>query len=95
MPDDTPVAVDIGLRDEIAALIVETLDLDDITAEDIDPMAPLFGEGLGLDSIDALELSFVIAKNYNVKLRSDDERNLEIFSSLTSLAFHIAENRKN
>lgn len=95
MPDDTPVAVDIGLRDEIAALIVETLDLDDITAEDIDPMAPLFGEGLGLDSIDALELSFVIAKNYNVKLRSDDERNLEIFASLTSLADHIAKNRKN
>lgn len=95
MPDNIQLEVDVALRDEIAALIVETLDLDDITPADIDPIAPLFGNGLGLDSIDALELSFVIAKKYDVRLRSDDERNHEIFSSLTSLTRHISENRKN
>jgi acyl carrier protein len=91
MPDN----VDIELRNELAALIVESLDLEDIAAEDIDPAAPLFGDGLCLDSVDALELSFEIAIKYNFKLRSDDERNEEIFASLTSLAQHIAENRKN
>lgn len=95
MPDKADVAVDTKLRDEVAALIVESLDLDDIAAGDIDPEAPLFGEGLCLDSIDALELSFVIAKKYDIKLRSDDERNHEIFASLTSLTQHISENRKN
>ena len=95
MPDNVDIAVDIELRNELAALIVESLDLEEITAEDIDPAAPLFGEGLCLDSIDALELSFEIARKYNFNLRSDDERNEEIFASLTSLAQHIAENRKN
>lgn len=95
MPDNSHIPVDVELRDEIAALIIETLDLDDITADDIDPMAPLFGDGLCLDSIDALELSFVIAKKYNVKLRSDDDRNHEIFASLTSLTRHISGNRQS
>ena len=95
MPDNTETVVDIELRNEVAALIVDSLDLEDIKVEDIDPAAPLFGEGLCLDSIDALELSFEIARKYNFKLRSDDERNEEIFASLTSLAQHIAENRKS
>jgi len=95
MPDDMNGSVDIELRNEVAALIVEALDLEDIKAEDIDPSAPLFGEVLCLDSIDALELAFEIARKYNFKLRSDDERNEEIFASLNSLTLHIAENRKS
>lgn len=86
--------VDARLRAEVAQLIVETLDLEDVTAEDIEPSAPLFGDGLCLDSIDALEISFVIAQKYGFKLRSDDDRNEEIFASLNSLTRHIAENRK-
>ena len=80
-------------RAEVANMIIETLVLEDITAESIDPKAPLFGDGLGLDSIDALELSFAIAQRYGVKLRSGDERNQEIFSSLETLSRHISEIR--
>jgi len=80
-------------RMEIAEMIVDALVLEDVNADEIDPEAPLFGDGLGLDSIDALELSFAIAKQYGVKLRSDDERNNEIFSSLNALSRHINENR--
>ena len=93
MPDEAHPGVDAALRDEVAALIVDTLDLEDVSAAQIDPAAPLFGDGLGLDSIDALELAFVIAQNYGFKLRSDDERNEEIFASLNALTRHIAENR--
>jgi acyl carrier protein len=78
---------------EIARMIVETLVLEDVDADKIDPHAPLFGDGLGLDSIDALELSFAIAQRYGVKLRSDDERNVDIFSSLDTLSRHISEHR--
>lgn len=78
---------------EVAAMIVEVLVLDDVKPEEIDPHAPLFGDGLGLDSIDALELSFGIAQRYGVKLRSDDERNRKIFASLNSLSLYISENR--
>lgn len=82
-----------ALRIEVAELIVDTLTLEDIKASEIDPDAPLFGEGLSLDSIDALEIAFSISEKYGFKLRSDDERNEEIFSSIRSLARHIAENR--
>ncbi|MBT5945968.1 MAG: acyl carrier protein [Rhodospirillaceae bacterium] len=95
MPDNAEVGVDQELRDELARLIVETLDLEDVKADDIDPREPLFGDGLGLDSIDALEMSFEITQKYGFKLRSDDERNEEIFASLNSLTRHIAENRKS
>ncbi len=78
---------------EVANMIIEALVLEDVGAENIDPTAPLFGDGLGLDSIDALELSFAIAQRYGVKLRSDDERNQAIFSSLEALSRHISENR--
>ena len=78
---------------EVANMIIEVLVLEDLTAEDIDPKAPLFGDGLGLDSIDALELSFAIAQRYGVKLRSDDERNQAIFASLEELSHHIGESR--
>ncbi len=78
---------------EVARLIVQALDLEDVAPEDIDPHAPLFGEGLGLDSIDALEIAFAIAETYGFKLNSDDERNEEIFASLASLSSHIAQRR--
>jgi acyl carrier protein len=86
--------VDQRLREEIAELIVGSLDLEDVAASQIDPAAALFGDGLCLDSIDALELAFVIAQRYGIKLRSDGEDNELIFASLNSLTFYIAENRK-
>lgn len=78
---------------ELAALIVNALNLEGVAPEDIDPQAPLFKTGLGLDSIDALELALEISKRYGFQLRSDDENNIRIFSSLRSLATHIEANR--
>ncbi|WP_431280930.1 phosphopantetheine-binding protein [Humitalea sp. 24SJ18S-53] len=81
-----------SLEVDLARLIVTTLSLE-VSPEQILPEAPLFGEGLGLDSIDALELALAISKAYGVQLRSDDERNHRIFASLRSLAGHIAKHR--
>jgi acyl carrier protein len=78
---------------ELAELIVSALNLEGVAASDIDPEAPLFKTGLGLDSIDALELALEISKRYGFQLRSDDENNVRIFSSLRSLAAHIEANR--
>lgn len=77
---------------EVARLIVSALSLE-TRPEDIAPEEPLFGAGLGLDSIDALELALAISKSYGVQLRSDDERNHRIFSSLRTLAAHIEKHR--
>jgi len=77
---------------ELARLIVSALNLE-IRAEDIDPEAPLYGEGLGLDSIDILELALAVSRAYGIKLRSDDENNRKIFSSLRSLNHHIRQRR--
>lgn len=77
---------------ELARLIVVTLNLE-VRAEDIDPDAPLYGEGLGLDSIDVLEIALAASKTYGVKLRSDDENNREIFRSLRGLNRHIQQHR--
>ncbi len=77
---------------EVAGLIVSALSLE-TSPEDIAPEEPLFGAGLGLDSIDALELALAISKKYGVQLRSDDERNHRIFSSLRTLAAHIEKAR--
>ncbi len=93
MATDAQSKVNVELRDEVAALIVESLVLVDVTWDQIDPTEPLFGDGLCLDSIDALELAYAIAEKYGFKLRSDDERNEEIFASLNSLTRHIEENR--
>jgi acyl carrier protein len=87
------LTADAAFRREIAEMIVEVLVLDDVAAADITPHEPLFGDGLGLDSIDALELSFAIAQRYGIRLRSDDERNREIFSSLDALSRHISAHR--
>ena len=77
---------------ELARLIVSALNLE-VQAEDIDPEAPLYGEGLGLDSIDILELALAVSRAYGIKLRSDDENNRKIFSSLRSLNRHIRQHR--
>lgn len=78
---------------EVARLLVETLHLEDLQAEDIQPEEPLFGEGLGLDSIDALELALAISKAYGFQLRSEDKENRRIFASLRALSEHIAQQR--
>lgn len=81
------------LERELAEMLVEVLHLE-MPAGDIDPTAPLFGdEGLGLDSIDILEIAVAISKRYGFKLRSDDPDNDRIFASLRGLAAHIAEHR--
>ena len=72
--------------------IIEVLNLEDVKPEDIDENAPLFGEGLSLDSIDALELIVLMEKNYGIKLK-DPALGKEIFKSVKILADHIAENR--
>ena len=77
---------------EVAHLIIETLNIEDLDASDINPDEPLFREGLGLDSIDALELSLAISKKYGFQIRSDDDDNTRIFSSLRNLAEHIENN---
>jgi acyl carrier protein len=81
-----------ALEQELARLIVDTLRLED-RPEDIAPKEPLFGEGLGLDSIDALELALAISRTYGFELKSDAERNTQIFASLRSLAAHIDAHR--
>jgi acyl carrier protein len=80
------------LLPEVAELIVTALNLD-LPPADIEADAPLFGEGLGLDSIDVLEIALVISKRYGFQVRSDNEDNLRIFSSLRSLTTHIATQR--
>ena len=81
------------LQREVAALLVEALNLE-IPPESIDPEAPLYGEGLGLDSIDILEVALVVSQRYGFQLRSDDEDNVRIFTSLASLSEHIGTHRQ-
>lgn len=76
----------------LAHLIVKTLNLD-VAAAEIDPQAPLYGEGLGLDSIDMLEIALAVSQQFGVKLRADDKNNTQIFSSLRSLNAFIQGNR--
>ncbi len=81
-----------ALERELAELFVSALNLEVVAAE-IDPTAPIYGEGLGLDSIDILEVSLEISHRYGFQLRSDDENNERIFQSLRSLAAHVALHR--
>ncbi len=81
-----------SLSDEVARMIVSALNLE-IRPEDIDPAAPLYGEGLGLDSIDILEVALVVSKRFGFSLRADNDDNLRIFASLQSLVEHIAAHR--
>ncbi|RTR07127.1 phosphopantetheine-binding protein [Halomonas nitroreducens] len=82
------------LEHELKQLIIETLELEDTTPEDIDPDAPLFGEGLGLDSIDALELGLALQKTYGIQLEAESEEARRHFASLRSLAA-LVEARRN
>lgn len=80
------------LMSEVAALIVEGLNLE-VSPAEIEPDAPLYGDGLGLDSIDMLEISLVVSKQYGFQLKSDVENKEEIFTSLRSLTRYIAVHR--
>jgi acyl carrier protein len=84
-----------SLEQEIKELIVEALVLEDVSPDEIDSDEPIFGEGLGLDSVDALELAMVLEERYGVKFEAEDERNRVIFASVANLAKHIAANRKD
>ena len=86
VPDQQP------FENEIARLIVDSLNLE-ISPGEIDPEQPLFGEGLGLDSIDALELSLALSRDYAIELRSDNPENRRIFASLRSFAAHVQDLR--
>ncbi len=86
------VEVDAGLRLEVARLIVEALNLE-VAPEAIDPHAPLYGEGLGLDSIDILEVALVVGRRYGVELRADSEENSRIFRSLDHFVAYVAAHR--
>ncbi len=82
------------LEQEIKAMIVEELLLDDVRPEDIASDAPLFGNsGLGLDSIDALELVRALDKRFGVRVRAEDEQNKMIFASVKNLAAYVTQHR--
>ncbi len=78
---------------EVAALIAQAVNLE-VPPHTIEPTAPLFNEGLGLDSIDLLEIALAVTQRYGCELRSDDPDNARIFASLRNLAAHIAERRR-
>jgi acyl carrier protein len=80
------------LLGELRALIVSSLNLQDVPA-DTNADTPLYGDGLGLDSIDILEIALVLSKHYGLQLRADDDNNAKIFRSLGSLAEYVAANR--
>lgn len=82
-----------SLNNEVAELIIETLNIEDLSITDINPNDALFNEGLGLDSIDALELGMALSMKYGFQLKSDDPELSNIFSSLNSLASYV-ENHK-
>jgi acyl carrier protein len=83
------------LEREVAEMIVTALNLEHVDPANVDPQEPLFGAGagLGLDSIDALEIALEISKRYGFQIRSDDEGNRQIFASLAALSAHIEKNR--
>jgi acyl carrier protein len=84
----------LALEPEIKELIITTMSLEDITVDDIDSDAPLFSEGLGLDSIDALELGLALQKRYGVTLAADSEETRQHFASVRALSAFVAANRK-
>jgi|ERR1700680_1756111 acyl carrier protein len=90
---EVPCMLQQPFEQEIARLIVETLQLE-ITPDAIAPEAALFNEGLGLDSIDALELVLAISRGYGIEMKADDERNGQIFASLRNLARFVETHRQ-
>ena len=92
MNPENRVTDDVALQREVAELIVEALNLD-VSPANIKPDDPLYGEGLGLDSIDVLEIALVVSKRYGLQMRADGEDNHRIFSSLRNLTEHISAQR--
>ena len=83
------------LEQELKSFIIETLELEDITPDDINTDEPLFSEGLGLDSIDALELGMALKKKYNLKMNEDKDENKKYFYSVKTLADFIRSTQNN
>lgn len=81
------------LKKEIKKLIISSVELEDLTVDDIKDEAPLFGEGLGLDSIDALEIGVALKKKFNVRFSAEDKENRKHFASVNALADYVAANR--
>jgi len=93
LPESTTTRAELlALEMEIAQLIVQGLNLP-MSPEQIDPQAPLYGEGLGLDSIDILEIALIVSKQYGIVLRADNQENERIFRSLRQFAQYVAEQR--
>jgi acyl carrier protein len=92
MPDAIANTSVDALMPEVANLIIEALNLE-ISSQEVEPDAPLYGDGLGLDSIDMLEISLVISKQYGFELKSDVENKDEVFGSLRGLTAHIVRCR--
>jgi acyl carrier protein len=93
--EQQPVATvepDTRLEREVAAMIVSALNLE-VSPDEVLPLGPLYGDGLGLDSIDILEVALVVSKHYGIQLKADSEDNFQIFSSLRTLAAYIGEHR--
>lgn len=93
MSTESSMAEQTSAQHGLATLIVECLNLDTVTPEQIDPDAPLFGGELGLDSIDALEIALAVSKRHGFQLRSDNPDNRQIFTSLRTLSDHVELNR--
>ncbi len=81
----------MSLENDIKQLIINSLSLEEITSEDINENEPLFNDGLGLDSIDALELAMTLKKHYNLSLGEDKEKNKKVFYSVKTIADFIRE----
>src|SRR5690606_21214562 len=92
-PNGSPMSPQTDAERELAQLLVESLNLEEVEPASIDPEAPLFNTGLGLDSIDALELALAISKRYGFQLRSDNDENRRIFASLRALSEHVEQNK--
>jgi acyl carrier protein len=92
MKSENTVVYDAGLQNEVAELIVQALNLD-VDASSINPDEPLYGDGLGLDSIDVLEVALLVSKRYGLQLKANNEDNHHIFSSLRSLTEYISAQR--
>lgn len=88
----TTAQVTPEFRNEVAEQIIAALNLD-VAINEIDPQAPLYGDGLGLDSIDILEVALVTSKKYGLQIKADSPDNAQIFKSLNSLCEYIVANR--
>lgn len=87
MAEQTPAEL------KMATLLVDALNLEDVSPEEIDPEEHLFGDGLGLDSIDALEIALAISQEYGLQIKAEDESTKEAFATLRSLSEYVEANK--